>query len=165
METLVQIFNESNKDMSEKSTLTAEETWKFLTKLNIASLCEDEEDVVAILPGTCAGEYQAEQSECPVCTKIKMSNPVYLPCGHLLCFSCLKKLETNANKCPLCRNQFTAAKPAFGATGENKVIICNMKVIYDQSFLGCGFSPNLRMRCERIFFDKGKGIIINLYVF
>ena len=140
----IEIFNKKNEKKEKANTLSAEETWKFLTKLNIASLSDNEGEAGVMLPGILAGEYQPEQNKCSICLKApdvsgdisdpvepdnnqESEDPVYLACGHLFCSGHLDQWHasdnTNADKCPECRTRLTTAKPAYGATGKIPFII------------------------------------------
>jgi len=48
------------------------------------------------------------QSECPICfdefTKESLPHSIILPCNHLICMSCIQKMDLA--KCPLCRIEY-----------------------------------------------------------
>ena len=43
--------------------------------------------------------------ECPICMTL-LAEPVKLPCNHIFCLVCQKKVMKNGNSCPMCRQTF-----------------------------------------------------------
>jgi len=64
-----------------------------------------------------------ELRECPICAEM-YSDPRVLPCGHTLCFKCIKKCREelctgNQMACPMCRTEFTIPSSGVGGLPKN----------------------------------------------
>ncbi|CAL6037268.1 C3HC4 type (RING finger) domain-containing protein [Hexamita inflata] len=48
-----------------------------------------------------------ESFQCPICYD-QYNYPVALPCGHVMCYQCIKQWGKQLNECPVCRQNFQA---------------------------------------------------------
>ncbi|CAL5999568.1 C3HC4 type (RING finger) domain-containing protein [Hexamita inflata] len=48
-----------------------------------------------------------ELFSCPICYD-QFNYPVALPCGHVMCYQCIKQWGKQQNECPVCRQSFQA---------------------------------------------------------
>ncbi|KAF1944000.1 hypothetical protein EJ02DRAFT_452841 [Clathrospora elynae] len=73
-----------------------------LSRYRLVKTCYPENDVRRITESMAT-------FECPICLEDAVPNPALTPCGHLLCWECLQRLEKQGKDkititCPVCRD-------------------------------------------------------------